>query len=143
MPIGKRGGSNPGERRGGRKKGSENVSTRVTKIAAERGILAAQRMRVTPLEVLLTVVQGGVEANKITDRQLGAAVAAAPYCHARLAAVQYVPPPDASAQNRRVALAGLNYQQRKQIEGILLAAALGDDDGTIEGDVLQQEDADE
>jgi hypothetical protein len=135
MPIGKRGGANPGERRGGRKKGTPNGATARKQMAAMRGIVAAERMRRSPLETILAVVEGGAEAEKITERQVAAAVAAAPYCHARLAAVAYVPPPDDTQDRRREMLRRLTYQQRKAIEEILATALATEDDGPeIEGE---------
>lgn len=127
------GGSQKGERRGGRQKGTPNRATRIKKQAADRGIKLAEGYRITPLEMLLNVMNAVPGSDKVTDRQFNAAVAAIGYCHARLAAVAYVPPPDQGDQQRRSALAGLNYQQRKQIEQILLGA-------TIEGDPLTEDD---
>lgn len=126
------GGSKPGERRGGRQKGTKNKATVLRHQAAQRGITMMQRFRLSPLEVMLTVVDGGPAADTITPRQFEAAVAAAPYCHPRLAAVAVMPQPDGDADRRREVLGKLDYHARKQIEGILAAADAGIVDGVAE-----------
>lgn len=126
------GGAKPGERRGGRKKGKLNRLTEVTRQSALEGVQMAKRTKRTPLEFLL-----GVGNGVITDYQpdqFSAMVAAAPYCHARLAAVAYVPPPDDTQNRRREMLRQLSYQQRKAIEGILLAG-----DAEIDGAVVPED----
>jgi len=52
---------------------------------------------------MLTVARGGPEADAISDRQLQAAIAAAPYLHPRLAAVEVhdVTPPDPELEAKR------------------------------------------
>lgn len=64
---------------GGRKKGSVNTKTKqIAKIISESGV--------TPLEYMLNVMN-----NELTDPpalRFEAAKAAAPYCHARLSAVE-------------------------------------------------------
>jgi hypothetical protein len=80
-------GSLPGERRGGRQKGTPNRTTIERRIRTQAGIIAANVTGVTPLDLILMVARGGEAADKITDRQLNAAIAAAPYVHPRLAAV--------------------------------------------------------
>jgi hypothetical protein len=133
-------GSKPGERRGGRSKGTPNAKTVRRKMAAAKGVRLAERMRRSPLEIILTVADGGPEADKITPRMLEAAIAAAPYCHARLAAVAYVPPPDDSRDRRRDMLRRIPYQQRKQIAEIMAAALATVDDGPeIEGEAAEKE----
>ena len=70
-----RGGSKPGERRGGRQKGAANKRTReIADKAVAEGL--------TPLEYLLSVLR-----DEAVDRavRLDAAKAAAPYIHPRLA----------------------------------------------------------
>src|SRR5689334_7164474 len=129
MPKGQRGGSNPGERRGGRKKGTLNGTTVGKQMAAQRGIVAAQRMQRSPLETILAVADGGAEAEKIIVRQLQAAIAAAPYCHPRLAAIAHVSPPDPDMERRRDMLRALPYQQRQQILDILATAQASGDVG--------------
>jgi hypothetical protein len=80
-------GSKPGERRGGRQKGTPNRATIEKRIRAEHGIAAAKANGLLPLDIMLQVAAGGEAAAQITDRQLHAAIAAAPYVHAKLAAV--------------------------------------------------------
>lgn len=126
-------GAKPGQRRGGRTLGTPNKKLHPTRIAAKQGVLMAQQSAISPLALLLGIVNNDPAFKKIAPRRVACAIAAAPYCHARLAAVAYVPPPDQGDQQRRSALAGLNYQQRKQIEQILLGA-------TIEGDPLTEDD---
>ena len=125
-------GAKPGERRGGRIPGSKNKMLGVTKRAAQDGIRLARRKRITPLEFLLAVGNG--ELVKYKPDELTCMIAAAPYCHARLAAVAYVPPPDDTQNRRREMLRELSYQQRKAIEGILLAG-----DAEIEGAVVPED----
>ena len=70
-----RGGSKPGERRGGRKKGTANKRTReIADKAVAEGI--------TPLEYLLSVVRDEGEERAV---RIDAAKAAAPFIHPRLA----------------------------------------------------------
>src|SRR5258708_4903890 len=86
-----RGGSNPGERRGGRKKGSLNRKKLVLKHAiAEGGI--------SPLDFMLQVMrspvpEGATPAQELAHMSLRfeAAKAAAPYCHSRMAAATVSP----------------------------------------------------
>ncbi len=81
MP-GKRGGKRPGA---GRKKGSKNQKTRVFNAR----IKAADAL---PLDYMLRVMRDS-KANK--DRRDKMAIAAAPYIHPRLQAVEHItPPPD-------------------------------------------------
>jgi hypothetical protein len=79
MNKGKRGGSYPGERRGGRKKGTPN----------KRGVAqleAAVAGGILPLEFLLQIMRNEAEP---CDRRLSAAIAAARYCHTKLKAIAY------------------------------------------------------
>ena len=80
-------GSKPGERRGGRRKGNKNRATIERQMRANSGVAAARQSGVMPLDIILTVARGGEAAAQITDRQFAAAVAAAPFFHARLSAV--------------------------------------------------------
>lgn len=68
-------GSKPGERRGGRKKGTPN---RASKVREE--IIAAQG--ITPLEYMLSVLR---DRNADPAARMDAAKGAAPYVHPRLA----------------------------------------------------------
>ncbi len=84
-------GSSPGERRGGRQKGSGNKKTReIAEKAAESGI--------TPLEVMIEAMRfHHRRAQKANDEKKGEhlkeaatmAEKAAPYMHPRLAAVEH------------------------------------------------------
>ncbi len=66
-------GSAPGERRGGRRKGTPNKAT-----AAREAEIAASGM--TPLDFMLSVLR---DENASIKERMWAAVAAAPYCHAK------------------------------------------------------------
>lgn len=81
--IARPGGARPGA---GRKPGGKNKSTVERELRAEHGVQAAIATGIMPLDVLLTVMRGGPEAAAISERQYEAAVAAAPYLHAKLAA---------------------------------------------------------
>jgi hypothetical protein len=71
-------GSAPGERRGGRQKGTPN------KVTAAK-VAAIEASGLTPLDYLLLVMRDG-EAERHT--RLDAAKAAAPYVHAKLASIE-------------------------------------------------------
>jgi hypothetical protein len=77
------GGSAPGERRGGRQKGSLNKATPALKAARKTAIVRALAGGKTPLDVMTMVMRG---IGDITERQFAAACAAAPYVHPRLSA---------------------------------------------------------
>ena len=97
-------GSAPGERRGGRAPGTLNKATVERRLRAQAGLQAARTTGVLPLDIMLTVAAGGPEADKITDRQLQAAIAAAPYVHPKLAAVavnDVTPDPEREEKARR------------------------------------------
>lgn len=74
-----RGGSKPGERRGGRKKGSPNKAT-----AAKAAEVAASG--ITPLDFMLNTMRN--EASP-PDLRFEAAKAAAPYIHPKLSNVDH------------------------------------------------------
>jgi hypothetical protein len=76
-----RGGARPGA---GRPAGGKNKATIEREVRAAHGIAAAMESGVMPLDVMLQVMRGGDEAEQISDRQFQAAVAAAPYVHAKL-----------------------------------------------------------
>lgn len=76
---GKRGGAKPGERRGGRKKGTKNKKNAETVAKIEASGL-------TPLEFMLDVLRDGAAETAV---RFEAAKAAAPYVHPRLAAVEH------------------------------------------------------
>jgi hypothetical protein len=71
------GGSKPGERRGGRKKGQPNKVT-----LAKEAIVAAGG--ITPLDYMLKILR---DATRTDEERMDAAKAAAPYSHARLQSV--------------------------------------------------------
>ena len=84
-----KGGAKPGERRGGRKKGTPNKKTSVQ-------VAAVQATGVTPLEYMLDVMRQPIpkgasisETIAISDQRFEAAKAAAPYVHPRLAAIEH------------------------------------------------------
>lgn len=76
-----RGGIRPGA---GRKPGSMSETTKARKKMADEAIKAMEADSVTPLHIFRRVMAGDVS---ITEMQLEAAKAAAPYVHARLSAV--------------------------------------------------------
>ena len=97
-------GSAPGERRGGRAPGTPNKATVERRMRVQAGLEAAKLTGKLPLDIMLTVAAGGPEADKISDRQLQAAIAAAPYVHPKLAAVavkDVTPDPERDEKVRR------------------------------------------
>src|SRR4051812_9218800 len=70
---------------GGRTKGTPNRSTVIRKQLAERGMQTLLEDGVLPLEVMLRRMRGD---DSITDNQFAAAIAAAPYVHPKLSAVE-------------------------------------------------------
>ena len=75
-------GSLPGERRGGRQKGTPNRAT-----AAKADEIAASGM--TPLDYLVSVYR---DETATRPERLEAAAKAAPYVHPRLSAIEYTAP---------------------------------------------------
>src|SRR4051812_25176961 len=73
-----------GRKTGGRQKGTPNRETLRKTDQAWAAVAAALASGLMPLDVILTVMRGGPEAEAITERQYEAAVAAAPYLHAKL-----------------------------------------------------------
>lgn len=76
------GGSKPGERRGGRQKGTPNKRTVAKRALTER----LKRKGITPLEYMLKVMR---DRNAEGARRDDMAKAAAPYMHPRLNAIQH------------------------------------------------------
>jgi hypothetical protein len=83
-----KGGAKPGERRGGRQKGTPNKKNAAT-------IAAIAKAGVTPLEYMLDVMRKPLPKDasaevkaSIVSMQFEAAKAAAPYVHPRLSAVE-------------------------------------------------------
>jgi hypothetical protein len=75
-----------GRKTGGRKAGSRNRATLEREARARAGVAAALAGGgPLPLDIILAVARGGPAADAVTDRQLQAAIAAAPYLHPRLA----------------------------------------------------------
>ncbi len=82
------GGSNPGERRGGRKKGVPNKKT-----AEQQAAIAASGE--TPLEFMLRIMRAPIDPGlepkdylAATTLQMEAARSAAPYVHPKLASIE-------------------------------------------------------
>lgn len=106
----------------GRPKGSKNKATVEREALAAEAIAAAKKTGISPLETLLTVMRGGPAAKKISDRMYAAAVAAAPYCHPRLAAVEH----SGSIQVEPEALTDAELAALAAGSGAGVAAAAGD-----------------
>lgn len=73
----------------GRKPGSRNKMTLERAAARDAVIGRAMAEGTTPLSVMMTVMLGGPAAKKVSERQYLAAKDAAPYVHARMAAIQH------------------------------------------------------
>lgn len=73
----------------GRKPGSRNKLTIERAAARDEVISKAMAEGTTPLAVMMTVMLGGKAAKGISERQYLAAKDAAPYVHARMAAIQH------------------------------------------------------
>ena len=69
---------------GGRPKGRQNAATIRRKAIADKVEKELSEKKATPLEIMAKVMAGDLT---ITDRQLDAAKAAAPYIHPKLSAV--------------------------------------------------------
>src|SRR3954451_7654737 len=81
-----------GHKSGGRQPGSRNKAMLEREARACAGLAEAHASGRMPLDVILTVMRGGPEAEAITDRQYEAAVAAAPYLHPKLSSTtRYAP----------------------------------------------------
>jgi hypothetical protein len=87
------GGARPGERRGGRKKGTRNKRT------LEQLEAAAASGEMLPLPYLLKIMR---DENETPERRMFCAKAAAPYCHPKLAAVQHSGPDGGPVQSEVV-----------------------------------------
>lgn len=74
-------GSLPGERRGGRQKGAKNKKTEIRKQLVEDALADGLQ----PIHYLLKIMRGEETADK---DKLAAAIAAAPYIHPRLSAIE-------------------------------------------------------
>lgn len=73
----------------GRKPGSRNKMTLERAAARDAFLGKTLAEGTTPLSVILTVMLGGKAAEKVSERQYLAAKDAAPYVHARMAAIQH------------------------------------------------------
>jgi len=98
-------GSLPGERRGGRQKGTPNRAT-----AAKAAAVAASGL--TPLDYMLSVLRD--EAAPRSER-MEAAVKAAPFVHPRLAAIEYIAP----VPDEELDLSKLNREERAMLRQLL------------------------
>ena len=92
-------GSLPGERRGGRQKGTPNRAT-----AAQAAAIAASGL--TPLDYMLSVLR---DETAPRSERMEAAAKAAPYVHPRLAAIEYIID---DADEERFDLAELTDEER-------------------------------
>ena len=99
-------GSSPGERRGGRRKGTPNRAT-----AAKAAEIAASGM--TPLDYMLAVMRDETAAR---PERLEAAAKAAPYVHPRLSAIEYTAPAEPEED---VDLSELNAEERELLRRLL------------------------
>jgi len=99
-------GSSPGERRGGRQKGTPNRAT-----AAKAAEIAASGM--TPLDYMLAVMRDETAAR---PERLEAAAKAAPYVHPRLSAIEYTAPAEPEED---VDLSELNAEERELLRRLL------------------------
>jgi hypothetical protein len=80
--------------KGGRPPGALNKATVEKLIRAKKGLKAALATGVMPLDVILGRMRGTLD---VTDDQVAAAIAAAPFCHPKLTAVAFrdtTPPKD-------------------------------------------------
>ena len=109
-----------GFKTGGRAMGVPNRATIERQLRAKSGIDLAHETGVLPLDILTAAMRGGPEAANITDRQLQAAIAAAPYIHPRLSAVavEQAQPgiefaPDQLTDDELQLLMGLLHRARK------------------------------
>ena len=99
-------GSLPGERRGGRQKGTPNRAT-----AAKAAEIAASGL--TPLDYMLAVMRDETAAR---PERLEAAAKAAPYVHPRLSAIEYTAPAEPEED---VDLSELNAEERELLRRLL------------------------
>ena len=99
-------GSSPGERRGGRQKGTPNRAT-----AAKAAEIAASGM--TPLDYMISVMR---DETATRPERLEAAAKAAPYVHPRLSAIEYTAPAEPEED---VDLSELNAEERELLRRLL------------------------
>ena len=99
-------GSHPGERRGGRQRGTPNRAT-----AAKAAEIAASGM--TPLDYLVSVYRDETASR---PERLEAAAKAAPYVHPRLSAIEYTAPAEPEVD---VDLSELDPEEREQLRKML------------------------
>ena len=109
-------GSSPGERRGGRRKGTPNRAT-----AAKAAEIAASGM--TPLDYMISVMRDETAAR---PERLEAAAKAAPYVHPRLSAIEYTGPAEPEED---VDLSELDQEDRDALRKMLEKHAKRDSDG--------------
>ena len=99
-------GSLPGERRGGRQRGTPNRAT-----AAKAAEIAASGM--TPLDYMISVMR---DETATRPERLEAAAKAAPYVHPRLSAIEYTAPAEPEED---VDLSELNAEERGLLRRLL------------------------
>ena len=99
-------GSLPGERRGGRQRGTPNRAT-----AAKAAEIAASGM--TPLDYMISVMR---DETATRPERLEAAAKAAPYVHPRLSAIEYTAPAEPEED---VDLSELNAEERELLRRLL------------------------
>src|SRR6516164_10305447 len=102
-------GSLPGERRGGRQKGTPNRAT-----AAKADEIAASGM--TPLDYMISVMRDETASR---PERLEAAAKAAPYVHPRLSAIEYTAPAEPEED---IDLSELNAEERELLRRLLESA---------------------
>ena len=114
-------GSLPGERRGGRQKGTPNRAT-----AAKADEIAASGM--TPLDYMISVMR---DESATRAERMEAAAKAAPYVHPRLSAIEYTGPVEPEED---VDLSELDKEDRDALRKMLEKHAKRDtDDGDQPG----------
>jgi hypothetical protein len=113
-------GSRPGERRGGRAAGTPNRATLEKQLRAATGIQAAHHTGKMPLDVIL---QRMADPASVSRESFEAAVAAAPYVHARLTSVAAsVTASDAPHAGALAAYRSLTTQELHAMRSVLLGA---------------------
>ena len=109
-------GSLPGERRGGRQRGTPNRAT-----AAKADEIAASGM--TPLDYMISVMR---DESATRAERMEAAAKAAPYVHPRLSAIEYTGPAEPEED---VDLSELDQEDRDALRKMLEKHAKRDSDG--------------
>ena len=94
-----------GRKTGGRTKGTPNKATAFVRQQAVEGIKAALDAGILPLDVILARMRNETLSNgsRVTDAQFEAAIAAAPYLHAKLSAIAVATDPEGNVAARLTA----------------------------------------